>query len=89
MKNSITCGYLLTLESSIWIHNFLPKNWVFPTIQIMEDLPYDEFFAKICGIPQHSNSLVVWEGEEQGLNIFFPNLKPQLSFSYCFGPLIS
>jgi hypothetical protein len=51
---------------------------------MMEDLPYDELFAKKCGIPP-----IVWEGKEQGLNIFLLQCETPIDFSYCFGPLIS
>jgi hypothetical protein len=33
--------------------------------------------------------LVVWEGEEQGLNISLPQCKTPIDFFLCFGPLIS
>jgi hypothetical protein len=42
------------------------------------------FLPKICGIPQHSNFSIVWEGEEQGLNISLPQCGTPIVFFLLF-----
>ncbi len=59
----------------------------FPSVEIMEDLPYEELFANnMWNSPNIQIPLVVWKGGEQGLSIFLTQWETPLDFFFLFGP---